>query len=595
MDISKIKLIIWDLDETFWNGILSDGTAEVIQDNIQLIKNLTDCGVINSICSKNDFEQVKSFLSECELWDHFVFNSINWSQKGKRVKEIISEMNLRDVNVLFIDDNHLNLQEAKQECPNIMIAYPDVIPELVEHFKNATKKDVKHSRLNQYKVLETKKEFRASSGSDEEFLFNCNIQVEIKHDCLGNIERISDLIMRSNQLNFTKIRSTEEELIAICNDTSIETGYVVVSDKFGEYGIVGFFAIKDNKCIHFVFSCRTLNMGVEQYVYNLLNRPEIAIVGEVASSLEGTAPLWINHSEKTTETGRTTIDNVKTLIKGPCDLELVFSFIEESKNIIKEFVYVGRNGVSIESGGHTHHIIQHLTLDEQTKNKLINELPFGDKNMFQTSMFNQDIGVVYLSMFTDPNLGLYKEKKSGAIVAFGEWTNDLTDKTVWNDFVEQKIFTANCKFTIESLEFIKENYDFIGRISPEETVKNLDFIHSHIAPSAKLILNLGSEIEYVNNSQEAYSNRHIYHKTVNDLIKEWAREKRNVYLIEVTNYINSQDDYTNNINHFAKSVYHKIAQRIIEIINTDDLKIRKRQKSALLRKVKKLFSRIMGL
>ena len=54
IDFSKIKLIIWDLDETFWDGTLSDGTMSIIEKNIALIQQTTDCGVINSICSKND-------------------------------------------------------------------------------------------------------------------------------------------------------------------------------------------------------------------------------------------------------------------------------------------------------------------------------------------------------------------------------------------------------------------------------------------------------------------------------------------------------------------------------------------------------------
>ena len=63
LDLSKIKLIIWDLDETFWNGILSEGPITPIQNNITLLKDLTDHGIVNSICSKNDYEQTVSKLN----------------------------------------------------------------------------------------------------------------------------------------------------------------------------------------------------------------------------------------------------------------------------------------------------------------------------------------------------------------------------------------------------------------------------------------------------------------------------------------------------------------------------------------------------
>ena len=54
----KIKLVVWDLDDTFWQGTISEETVEIPEKNRALLKNLTDIGIINSICSKNDSAQV---------------------------------------------------------------------------------------------------------------------------------------------------------------------------------------------------------------------------------------------------------------------------------------------------------------------------------------------------------------------------------------------------------------------------------------------------------------------------------------------------------------------------------------------------------
>ncbi len=89
-DLQKVKLIIWDLDETFWNGTLSDGNMKINPKNIELIKNTTDSGVINSICSKNDEKTVCEVLEKNGILDFFVFRSINWTPKGDRVKQIIA-------------------------------------------------------------------------------------------------------------------------------------------------------------------------------------------------------------------------------------------------------------------------------------------------------------------------------------------------------------------------------------------------------------------------------------------------------------------------------------------------------------------------
>lgn len=266
MDISAVKLIIWDLDDTFWKGVLSEGDIEPIQKCIDTVILCAKKGIMSAICSKNDLEPCKKKLTELGVWDYFVFNSINWQPKGQRIKTLISDMNLRSANALFIDDNHLNLEEAKFYCPDIMTAFPDAIDGIFEAASSLTTDDSSLERLNRYKILEKKQNEKQSIGSNEEFLLQSNIRVEIHKDCAAEIDRIHELILRSNQLNFTKVRSTLTELEELLNDPEVNSGYITASDKYGEYGIIGFFAVRDNRLIHFLFSCRTLGMGIEQYV-----------------------------------------------------------------------------------------------------------------------------------------------------------------------------------------------------------------------------------------------------------------------------------------------------------------------------------------
>ena len=98
IDYSKIKLVIWDLDDTFWKGTLSEGPIVSIAENIQLVRDLTDRGIVNSICSKNDYKPTVQKLKELEVDDLFVFKSIDWTPKGQRISKLIKDMGLRPVN-----------------------------------------------------------------------------------------------------------------------------------------------------------------------------------------------------------------------------------------------------------------------------------------------------------------------------------------------------------------------------------------------------------------------------------------------------------------------------------------------------------------
>jgi len=241
--MEQIKLVIWDLDETFWRGTLSEGEIIPIPQNIQLIKKLTDKGIVNSICSKNDFTKVEAKLKEFGIWELFVFPSIDWSNKGARVKGIIENMQLRPINVLFVDDNINNLKEAQFECLDLNIADPKDIIELVNTAAFEGKDDRAHSRLQQYKILEQRAAAISGSGSKDAFLYQSEIECDIIHDWGGEMERAYELIHRTNQLNFKKNRISKEETAALIYEADY-SGLVRVKDKYGDHGFVGFFAVK---------------------------------------------------------------------------------------------------------------------------------------------------------------------------------------------------------------------------------------------------------------------------------------------------------------------------------------------------------------
>ena len=354
MDIKNIKLIIWDLDETLWRGTISEGEISPVSANIDFIKQTTDMGIVHSICSKNDYDVVHRKLAELGLWDYFVFASIDWSPKGNRVKHIIDSMKLRDVNVLFIDDNVQNLEEAKHFCPGIMTTMPDALGDLYQEAIASPKTDTAHKRLQQYVVLQKKEASKEAFASNEDFLMSCNIRVAIHSDCANQIDRIADLVIRSNQLNYTKIRSSKDELAVLFADNTVDCGYVSVCDKFGDYGIVGFFAVQGARALHYVFSCRTLGMQVEQYVYMKLGCPTIEVSGEVVSPLSSDfLPPWINQETVQSETQKQQKHSSKVLIKGPCDMSQMYAFLNGCENITTEFTYTNADGIQTEGYNHT--------------------------------------------------------------------------------------------------------------------------------------------------------------------------------------------------------------------------------------------------
>ena len=134
--------------------------------------------------------------------------------------------------------------------------------------------------------------------------------MSIEYDLEPHVDRVIELINRTNQLNFTKVRLSDDpataraEALQQIRFFGHQAGLVKVTDRYGDYGFVGFYlktldeGLKLGRLLHFCFSCRTLGMGIEQFVYQMLGRPWFMPVGDVVSDVTHSLPVdWINQIE----------------------------------------------------------------------------------------------------------------------------------------------------------------------------------------------------------------------------------------------------------------------------------------------------------
>ena len=415
-------------------------------------------------------------------------------------------------------------------------------------------------------MLEQKQAAKSVASSNEEFLYSSMTQVQIHYDCLAQIDRIHELVNRTNQLNYTKLRSTKEELVSILNDKNYQCGYVTVNDKFGNYGIVGFYAVKDGVCVHFLFSCRTIGQGVEQYVYAVLDYPKLDVKGDVVNLVtDAPAPNWINNSIEQ-KVFKKEIMHKKVILKGACDLKVMSEYLD-TDSVIEEFTYMSENRHNnIE---HHNHSVNYLTLPflpPEEQKKLDSDLIFNDEHVFNTHIYDPDVSILFLSTMIEPNLGIYRNRETGLQIAFGEYLYPLTDSKYWDMYINNEIFTAGNVFTEAWLKDFSSKWEFVGHLSPQQIVDNAEKLLTKISPHAKVCYFLGSETPFIKNSQPNYNDRHLVYKQINDLMREFAKTHHQVLLLDFNDYIRGQEDFNNNINHFVRRVYYDVATKANEYI-----------------------------
>ena len=582
--VRKIKLIIWDLDETFWKGTLSDHnsaqTVIPIETNCTLVKTLSKRGIVNAVCSKNERSDAETKLKEFGVLDYFVFNSINWEPKGVRIQTMLSNMALRPENVLFLDDNPSNLAEAEFVLPSLMVAGPEAIDGLVACSESIGKDDSSLSRLEQYKLLERKTADATTFSSNLEFLRSSEIKICINENVsLHTAERIAELIERSNQLNFTKKRIPLDLLQEMLDDSTYRCGYVSVSDRYGVYGIVGFYAVKDGVLEHFLFSCRTMGMGIEQYVYTWLDYPQLTVVEPVSGSVSVHEPkpdyiTLVEHLEDDIQPKST--NDLSILIKGPCDLEVMASYLENSSyQVTKEFNFVDSEGNQADFYNHTANILQFSDLSDSEKDDLSAHFHFLSRAALDTSLFNRCYDIICLSPLMDATLGLYREKNSGLQLAYGLSQRPITDSENWEDYCQKKIMTARSNFDTETLATFSEKFETVA-YTPQQVADNFETLIDRVQkknPNTQFIILLLSELAFEGSSCDNFFGKETLHRAINLKIKEKFANRKDVSLLDVNKFIVSQSDYFDNINHYSKMVYYQMAQEFNIIL---DARVHKR-------------------
>jgi FkbH-like protein len=98
------------------------------------------------------------------------------------------------------------------------------------------------------------------------------------------LDRIAELVQRTNQFNTTGIRYSKDELREMLPNepdgaTERELFAMRVGDRFGDHGLVGACVVRGDEVELFVMSCRVIGMGVER-----------VLLGRAVESALGRAP-----------------------------------------------------------------------------------------------------------------------------------------------------------------------------------------------------------------------------------------------------------------------------------------------------------------
>jgi FkbH-like protein len=279
----KVKCVIWDLDDTLWNGTLIEGGIHSLCIDsavVNLIKEFDRKGILQSIATKNIPEDAMAALKAFGLQDYFLYPQIGWNTKSDSIRTIAKLLDIGLDTCVFIDDQPFERAEVSFELPEVECYAPSMIATLHddERFQLPITEVSKSRRL--LYIVEQKRhnaEVR-SEGNYLEFLKSCYITAELDKIRESNRERVYELVQRTNQMNFSGNRYNYHDLEQVVRNSSLNHYVISCHDKFGDYGIIGFAVVDVSRAriVDLMFSCRIQRKWVDisflQYIMTFYNK-----------------------------------------------------------------------------------------------------------------------------------------------------------------------------------------------------------------------------------------------------------------------------------------------------------------------------------
>jgi len=270
MEKKEIKCIIWDLDNTIWDGVLLEADDVKLKPGISSVLEALDArGILHSIASKNNTEDAIRKLKEFNIDHYFLYPRINWNAKSVSVAEIQANLNIGIDTIAFVDDQEFEREEVRSEHPQVLFFDALEYKQLQEHERCQPRfitEDSKKRRLMYQCDIERNSAEVAYKGPKEEFLADLTMNFIISPAQEEDLKRAEELTIRTNQLNATgrtydydelnNFRLSDDHKLIICE----------LTDRYGSYGKIGLALVQllpDAWHIKLLLmSCRVMSRGV---------------------------------------------------------------------------------------------------------------------------------------------------------------------------------------------------------------------------------------------------------------------------------------------------------------------------------------------
>jgi FkbH-like protein len=291
------KCLVLDLDNTLWGGVIGDDGVEGIvlgQGSAAgeaflafqtYVKDLAKRGVILAVCSKNEEANALSAFErhpEMVLGRSDVASFVaNWEDKATNIRTIAHQLGIGLDSLVFVDDSPFerNLVRtalsvvAVPEMPDDPAFYATCLAD-AGYFENLGVTEEDRERTRQYQSNAARARIKSQALDLTSYLRQLEMKLLWRRFDKMGLQRIVQLINKTNQLNLTTRRYTEAEVLAIMDEPDAFGLQFRLVDRFGDNGVIavviGRHGGGDIQLDTWLMSCRVLGRGVEEAMLDVI-------------------------------------------------------------------------------------------------------------------------------------------------------------------------------------------------------------------------------------------------------------------------------------------------------------------------------------
>jgi FkbH-like protein len=266
----SVKCVVWDLDNTVWDGILlEDSAVRLRPEVVEVIKTLDRRGILNSIASRNDHETAVAKLEEFGILEYFLYPQINWNSKADSIQQIAKLINIGLDTFAFVDDQPFEREEVAYVLPQVL-CIDALEAERMTEMKRLNPRFITEDSAMRRKMYQSdiarKEAEEQFVGPNEEFLATLGLVFTVAEAQEDDLQRAEELTQRTNQLNTTGYTYSYDEL----NQFRLSPDHLLLvstlEDKYGTYGKIGLALVECGAEVWtlklLLMSCRVMSRGV---------------------------------------------------------------------------------------------------------------------------------------------------------------------------------------------------------------------------------------------------------------------------------------------------------------------------------------------